>query len=134
MRTPKSDPSPKWLRMLAPRYCRVATTSRAWCLRSSSRMCSMIGRPPTGTSGLGRWLVSGRSREPSPPAMTTAFMAPMVGSADVFDELRSWALDLTWTWQPNLQAAFKSLDPAAWAETGHNPVVLLNRLGPDGVE
>jgi len=33
----------------------------------------MIGLPATGTSGLGRVLVSGRNREPSPPAMTTAF-------------------------------------------------------------
>ena len=35
----------------------------------------MIGRPATGTSGLGWRLVSGRRREPSPPAMTTAFMS-----------------------------------------------------------
>ncbi len=37
-------------------------------------MCSMTGVPATGTSGLGYWLVSGRRREPSPPAMTTALM------------------------------------------------------------
>ena len=35
----------------------------------------MIGRPATGTSGLGIRLVSGRRREPSPPAMTTAFIS-----------------------------------------------------------
>ena len=52
----------------------------------------------------------------------------------MFEELRAWALDLTWSWLPGLQKAFQALDPAAWEETGHNPVVLLNRLGPDGVE
>src|SRR5690348_18505964 len=37
-------------------------------------MCSMIGRPATGTRGFGMLLVSGRRREPSPPAITTAFI------------------------------------------------------------
>src|SRR5207302_73185 len=36
-------------------------------------MCSITGVPTTGTSGFGYLLVSGRSRDPSPPAMTTAF-------------------------------------------------------------
>ncbi len=35
----------------------------------------MIGRPATGTRGFGCRLVSGRRRDPSPPAMTTAFMS-----------------------------------------------------------
>src|SRR5438105_3880416 len=52
----------------------------------------------------------------------------------MFDELRSWALDLTWSWEPRIQAAFRALDPVAWEESSHNPVVLLARLGPDGVE
>ena len=51
----------------------------------------------------------------------------------MFEELRAWALDLTWTWEPRLQTAFRALDPALWEETGHNPVVLLARLGPEGV-
>src|SRR5215467_3631365 len=38
-------------------------------------MCSMIGTLPTGTSGLGRWAVSGLRRVPKPPAMTTAFIS-----------------------------------------------------------
>ena len=33
----------------------------------------MIGRLTTGSSGLGWFAVIGRSRVPSPPAMTTAF-------------------------------------------------------------
>src|SRR5262245_21333051 len=38
-------------------------------------MCSMMGTLPTGTSGLGRWAVSGLRRVPKPPAMTTAFIS-----------------------------------------------------------
>ena len=36
-------------------------------------MCSMIGMLRTGASHFGRWGVSGRSRVPSPAAITTAF-------------------------------------------------------------
>src|SRR4051794_5876499 len=43
------------------------------CRRSSRRTCSMIGRLATGSMGLGWLAVIGRSRVPSPPAMTTAF-------------------------------------------------------------
>ena len=44
-------------------------------VRSSSRMCSMHGLPTIGTIGFGWFEVSGRRRVPSPPAMTTAFIA-----------------------------------------------------------
>ncbi len=37
-------------------------------------MCSMHGLPTIGTIGLGWFEVSGRSRVPSPPAITTAFI------------------------------------------------------------
>ena len=37
-------------------------------------MCSMHGLPTIGTIGFGWFEVSGRSRVPSPPAMTTAFI------------------------------------------------------------
>src|SRR5215210_4574768 len=43
--------------------------------RSSSRMCSMHGLPAIGTIGFGWFDVSGLSRVPSPPAMTTAFIS-----------------------------------------------------------
>src|SRR5690348_15820017 len=116
--------------MCAPRYWTVATTSRTWCRRRSSRMCSMIGRPATGTSGLGRWLVNGRSREPSPPAMTTARMP--LGCYIVPSELRDLALDLTWSWEPRITRLFDGLDPELWKETGQNPIALLYRLGEAG--
>ena len=38
-------------------------------------MCSMHGLPTIGTIGFGWFEVRGRSRVPSPPAMTTAFIA-----------------------------------------------------------
>src|SRR5919197_5352069 len=64
------------------RYCTVTTTSvMSWRL-SSRRMCSITGRLTIGTMGLGRPTVKGRRREPSPPAMTTAFICappPAVG-------------------------------------------------------
>ena len=50
-------------------------SSSPW-LRSNSTMCSMHGLPTIGTIGLGWFEVSGRSRVPSPPAMTTAFTPP----------------------------------------------------------
>ena len=52
----------------------------------------------------------------------------------LFDELRSLALDLTWTWDPSIRQLFPALDPQLWEETHHNPVELLARLGADGVE
>jgi hypothetical protein len=37
-------------------------------------MCSITGFPAIGTMGLGRRIVNGRSLDPSPPAITTAFI------------------------------------------------------------
>ena len=52
----------------------------------------------------------------------------------MLEELKSLALDLTWTWDPRIQAAFRALSPQLWEETNHNPIVMLARLGPEGVE
>src|SRR2546426_7642161 len=98
-------------------------------------MCSMIGRPATGTSGLGRLLVSGRRREPSPPAMTTAFTSPTQYDLNsVVEELKQFAYDLLWTWQPRIEALFRTLAPELWKSTRENPVLLLAQLGEDGVQ
>src|SRR2546421_8550349 len=98
-------------------------------------MCSMIGRPATGTSGLGRLLVSGRRREPSPPAMTTAFTSPTQYDLNsVVEELKQFAYDLLWTWQPRIEALFRTLDPEIWKSTRENPVLLLAQLGEEGVQ
>lgn len=52
----------------------------------------------------------------------------------LLDELRALALDLTWTWEPRIQAVFASLDPVLWRDSGGNPIILLSRLGPEGVD
>jgi glycogen phosphorylase len=52
----------------------------------------------------------------------------------MLDELRDIALDLVWTWEPTIRTLFAELDPDLWERSGHNPVALLARLGPDGVE
>ena len=53
----------------------VTTMSSTPCRRSRSITCSMQGLPTMGTIGLGWFEVSGRRRVPSPPAITTAFIA-----------------------------------------------------------
>ena len=53
----------------------MTTTSVMPWFFSRSRMCSITGLLTIGTIGLGRSIVRGRRREPSPPAITTAFMA-----------------------------------------------------------
>src|SRR5579872_947435 len=132
--------------MEAPRYCTVATTSRSWWRRRCRRMCSMIGRPATGTSGFGCRLVSGRRRDPSPPAITTAFIVPSsLPSYSAVEDLKQkaldprvadvkkLALDLVWTWQPRIQDLFKLLGGERWEQTRQNPVLILKELGDDGV-
>jgi len=52
----------------------------------------------------------------------------------VIEELKLLALDLSWSWDWRLSELFSSLDPELWLSTGRNPVLLLARLGPDGVE
>src|SRR5439155_635670 len=86
---PVGEPAPKSLRLDAPRDCIVATMSRRWWRGRWGRMCSMLGRPAAGTRGLGMVLVSGRRRDPSPPAMTTALISPTL------DDLKSVIEDLT---------------------------------------
>jgi starch phosphorylase len=51
----------------------------------------------------------------------------------VLDVLKELAFDLTWTWEPRIQALFETLDPRLWEESSHNPVVVLARLGEQGV-
>jgi starch phosphorylase len=48
-------------------------------------------------------------------------------------ELRDLALDLTWVWEPRIQAFFDSLDHDGWERCGHNPVALLAHVGPEGL-
>jgi starch phosphorylase len=51
----------------------------------------------------------------------------------LLDELRTLALNLRWGWEPRIREVFETLSPELWAETRHNPIVVLNRLGEEGV-
>ncbi|TMC79724.1 MAG: glycosyltransferase family 1 protein, partial [Chloroflexi bacterium] len=51
----------------------------------------------------------------------------------MLEELKEFAYDLLWTWQPRIEALFRALDPELWKSTRENPVLLLNQLGEDGV-
>jgi glycogen phosphorylase len=49
---------------------------------------------------------------------------------------RLWdiAMNLHWSWQPELQELFRELDPELWEATNHNPVALLKRMSAAEVE
>jgi starch phosphorylase len=49
------------------------------------------------------------------------------------EELNELAHDLLWTWQPRIENLFRTLDPELWESTRQNPVLLLTRLGAEGV-
>src|SRR3981081_1440916 len=49
------------------------------------------------------------------------------------EELNHFAHDHLWTWEPRIEAAFRSLDPERWESTRQNPVLLLAQLSEDGV-
>ncbi|MBI2834319.1 MAG: alpha-glucan family phosphorylase, partial [Acidobacteria bacterium] len=49
-------------------------------------------------------------------------------------QLRSLAFNLWWTWHTEVVELFRDLDPAAWRETNHNPIALLDRLSEQDLE
>src|SRR2546427_4365100 len=44
--------------------------------------------------------------------------------------LAAVASNLSWSWNRNARALFRSLDPALWRRTQHNPIELLRRVEP----
>jgi starch phosphorylase len=58
----------------------------------------------------------------------------MVGQSQLDDKLRELARNLWWTWQPNMIALFRELDPALWRKVDHNPVEFLKRLPAEQLE
>ena len=50
---------------------------------------------------------------------------------DITTELRELATNLWWTWQPNVIAVFRDIDPELWREVNHNPLAFLARIPPD---
>src|SRR5205807_1160235 len=45
--------------------------------------------------------------------------------------LAAVASNLSWSWNRNARALFRSLDPALWRRTQHNPIELLRRVASD---
>ncbi|MFT3893004.1 MAG: DUF3417 domain-containing protein [Anaerolineales bacterium] len=43
--------------------------------------------------------------------------------------LSELAYNLWWTWQPEAQRAFRTLDYDLWENLGHNPIRLLREIG-----
>jgi starch phosphorylase len=49
------------------------------------------------------------------------------------ERLRQLALNLWWTWQPELIELFRAIDPEIWRQSNHNPIVTLQQHGVDGI-
>ena len=45
--------------------------------------------------------------------------------------LRELMLNLRWSWHPETAELFASIDPAAWAASGGDPVAMLGSLRPE---
>lgn len=49
----------------------------------------------------------------------------------VRQRFRDLALNLWWTWQPDVIELFRDLDPPLWRSTNHNPIAMLLHLGDE---
>lgn len=52
----------------------------------------------------------------------------------IHDKLTEMANDLWWSWQPEVSAIFRAIDPRRWSQLAHNPVILLQEYPPDRLE
>jgi starch phosphorylase len=50
------------------------------------------------------------------------------------ERLRSLALNLWWTWHPEVISLIRDLNPHLWREVDHNPIAFLNRITPEEIE
>ncbi len=50
-----------------------------------------------------------------------------------FQKLRELAQNLWWSWQPDIRAIFRELEPETWRAVYHNPVALLQRVAPEEI-
>ena len=51
----------------------------------------------------------------------------------VVEKLDALAANLWWSWQPEIRAIFRSLDPKAWRRVHHSPVALLRGMARDEI-
>jgi starch phosphorylase len=50
------------------------------------------------------------------------------------ERLQELSRNLWWTWNPEVIALFRDLDPALWRRVNHNPIALLKALDPQALE
>ncbi len=50
------------------------------------------------------------------------------------ERLRELAMNLFWSWQPDVADLFRLLDPDLWEKTNHNPVAFLKAMPEDEIE
>ncbi len=48
--------------------------------------------------------------------------------------LSELAYNLLWVWEPNLRGMFRRLDPTAWRNSGHNPILMLGQVPQASLE
>ena len=58
----------------------------------------------------------------------------MVLQKTIHEKLSELASNLWWSWQPDVSALFREIDPKRWSALSHNPIVLLREYGPDQLE
>ena len=52
----------------------------------------------------------------------------------IHEKLSELAGNLWWSWQPDVVALFREIDPIRWAELTHNPILLLREYTPEKLE
>src|SRR5436305_9923498 len=50
-----------------------------------------------------------------------------------FQKLHELAQNLWWSWQPDIRAIFREIDPETWSLVYHNPVALLQRVSQEEI-
>ncbi|MBI4876282.1 MAG: alpha-glucan family phosphorylase [Acidobacteria bacterium] len=50
------------------------------------------------------------------------------------ERLNELAYNLLWSWDGSIRKLFRRLDPVVWQQSGHNPVLMLNRLPQAALE
>jgi starch phosphorylase len=58
----------------------------------------------------------------------------MAQETTIHDKLTELAGNLWWSWQPEVTAIYREIDPIRWSELAHNPVILLREYTPDKLE
>src|SRR2546430_12395635 len=121
-----------------------AVARRSWCWlsgfgRENRRSRGPRGSAPPGTGGrASRGCVTERAQGATTQCGRMGAEAPATRPErqpfSVLEELNQFAYDLLWTWQPRIEALFRTLDPELWKSTRENPVLLLAQLGEEGVQ